>query len=360
MFSPFRHLGSVINKGRPIHFTFFVTRRCNSHCPFCFYREAEDIPPSGDELRLDEIRRVSGSLGSLLWLAFSGGEIFLRNDLPEIAGVFYQNNRPAIMLFPTNGMLPELILEKTREILRSCPRSVCAVKLSLDGVGGDHDRIRSTPGSFDNTMRTYELLAGLLDKYNNFELGVNTVFCSGNQDAMDAIIDFVQGMDRIKTHTISLVRGDLQRDDFKRVDFGKYLEAIGRLEHNLKNAATPIYRFRGARIKAAQDIMQRRLIHRTWQEQRSLIPCYAGRLNLVMSETGEVFPCEILKESMGNVRQLGYDVGRVLHTPAGRRIASAIRDRRCFCTHECYFMTNILFNPRLYPELLREYRLIRQ
>ena len=30
-------------------------------------------------------------------------------------------------------------------------------------------------------------------------------------------------------------------------------------------------------------------------------------------------------------------------------------NKNCYCTHECYFMTNILFNPRLYPALAREY-----
>ncbi|MBI5379918.1 MAG: radical SAM protein, partial [Nitrospirae bacterium] len=32
-----------------------------------------------------------------------------------------------------------------------------------------------------------------------------------------------------------------------------------------------------------------------------------------------------------------------------------IRERRCWCTHECYQITNIFFNPRRYPALLREY-----
>ena len=34
-------------------------------------------------------------------------------------------------------------------------------------------------------------------------------------------------------------------------------------------------------------------------------------------------------------------------------VLSAIKDT-CFCTHECFMMTNILFNPRMYPQLLRE------
>ena len=70
-------------------------------------------------MSLDEIQKISKSLDSLLWLAFSGGEIYLRDDLVEISKVFYRNNRPAIMLYPTNGLLPELIRDRTEEILQA-------------------------------------------------------------------------------------------------------------------------------------------------------------------------------------------------------------------------------------------------
>lgn len=36
-------------------------------------------------------------------------------------------------------------------------------------------------------------------------------------------------------------------------------------------------------------------------------------------------------------------------------MAAAIAEGNCHCTHECYFIMNILFNPRLYPALFREY-----
>lgn len=360
MYSPFRHAGSIFLKNRPIHLTFFVTRRCNSSCPFCFYLKGPEASKGNTrELSLGEITKVSASLGDLLWLAFSGGEIFLREDLAEISSVFYKTNRPSIMLFPTNGLLPELIFEKTERIVMGCPESVIAVKLSLDGIGPSHDSLRNTPGSFEKTMRTYGLLEGLIDRYPNFELGINTVFCSENQDYMDQIIDFVKGLRNIKTHTISLVRGDLTDDSFKKIDMEKYARAIKRLEDSLKDRTSPVYRFRGAGIKAAQDIVQRRLIHATMKEDRRLIPCYAGRLNLVLSESGEVYPCEILSGSFGNVRDHDYDLGKVVGTDKAKGIIRSIRNRECHCTHECYFMTNILFNPALYPELLKEYVQVR-
>lgn len=290
-----------------------------------------------------------------MWLAFSGGEIFLRDDLVEIAATFYRNNKPSIMLFPTNGLLPDVIRNRIEKILRLCPKSIVALKLSMDGLHGAHDALRNTPASFDRTMETYQAVAGLVEHYPNFELGVNTVFCSGNQDAMDGIIEFVRGMQAIKTHTISLVRGRLSDKQSRKVDPKKYLDAVSKLELDLKTGRSPVYRFRGARIKAAQDIMQRRLIHTTMQENRRMLPCYAGRLNLVLSETGEVFPCEILRDSFGNVRDFGYDLRKVAHSANAQRVNDAIKNNGCHCTHECYYMTNILFNPRMYPALLKEY-----
>lgn len=366
MYSPSRYIGHIFRKNRPIHLTFFVTRRCNSKCPFCFYlkntppalstaNDIKDRRNNSDELSLEEIQKISLSFGTLLWLAFSGGEIFLRNDLIEISRIFYNNNKPSIMLFPTNGLLPELIREQIRNILDHCRKSIIAVKLSIDGTNEAHDKLRGTPGSFDRTMQTYKLLEGFLDIYPNFELGVNTVFCSENQDKMDEIIDFVSSLKDIKTHTISMIRGDLTDKNYKNVDYNKYCRAIERLEKNLKNKVSSTYRFRGARIKAAQDILQRRLIHQTINEQRRLIPCYAGRLNLVLTENGEVYPCEILTQSFGNIRDYGYDIRRLAESKDAKNIIDSIRDNGCYCTHECYFMTNILFNPGLYTKLAGEY-----
>lgn len=356
MFSLLRHAGSILWKRRPIQLTFFVTRKCNARCPFCFYLQSADHPEDGaGELSLDEIGKISRSLGRLLWLAFSGGEVYLRKDLVEISRIFHAQNRPAVMLYPTNGLTPELIRDCTEQILKHCPESVVVVKLSLDGLSAAHDELRQTPGGFDKVMRSYRLLGELLDRYPNFELGINTVFCSGNQDRMDEIIEFVQGLERVKTHTISLVRGNLANAHYKDVDYRKYRHAIERLEKNLKDKTSGIYRFKGARLKAAQDILQRRMIYRTAIEQTRLTPCYAGRLNLVLTETGGVYPCETLTESFGNVRDFDYDLQRVLRNEPAQAVMRSIQDHRCHCTHECYFITNILFDPRRYPALLKEY-----
>jgi MoaA/NifB/PqqE/SkfB family radical SAM enzyme len=128
-YSPFRHLNSIVWKNRPIQLTFFLTRRCNARCPFCFYvSHGDQKNQDNDELSVAEIQKISENLGTLLWLAFSGGEIFLRLDLVEITRIFYENNRPAIILLPTNGLLTETIYERVEAILNDCPKSTVVVK----------------------------------------------------------------------------------------------------------------------------------------------------------------------------------------------------------------------------------------
>ncbi len=356
MYSLFRHVGSVFRKNKLIQLTFFVTRKCNARCPFCFYlKSANDITSREADLSLDEIRKVSASIGKLMWLAFSGGEIYLRKDLSKISEIFYRQNKPSVMLYPTNGLLPELVRNTTEEILKRCRRSIILVKLSIDGVGDDHDKLRNTPNNFEKIMHCYRLLAPLLKRYPNFEIGVNSVFCSENESKMGDIIDFVKRMKHINTHTISMVRGNLLDTDFKNIDSEKYLYSVNRLQENIREGTANIYRFKGGRLKAAQDIVQRRLIRQTLVEKKRRISCYAGKLNLVLTETGRVYPCEILSQNFGSVRDHNYDIKQLVRSKMAVSVLRSISKKQCYCTHECYFITNILFNPRMYPSLAKEY-----
>ncbi len=356
MHSPIRHAPSLLAGRRPVHLTFFVTRRCNASCPFCFYgadRQAEDGAP---ELSLAEIRRVAGSMGSLLWLLFSGGEPFLREDLVEVSGVFHDANRVAFLTYPSNGLLPEVVAGRTEEILKRCPESVVVVKLSLDGVGADHDVLRQVPGGFDKLMRTCERLAALARRHRRLEVGINTLFCADNQDRMDGIIDFVRELDGIRSHTLTMIRNVPGDRRYREVDPERYREADLRLQRRWSTRRHRFHGFAGARLKSAQDGLQRRLIHRTVLARRRMIPCRAGRLNLVLTETGELHPCEGRWDlSFGNVREAGHDVAALLGTEEARRILEEIDAGTCYCTNECTFLTNILSNPMMYPELLRGY-----
>lgn len=353
MYTPLKYIPSIFVKRSPLQFTFFVTSRCNARCPFCFYWQERHS--SREELSLGEIEKIARSMDSLLWLLFSGGEIYIRRDLPDIVESFYRNTKPVIITLPTNGVAPNLILPATEEILRRCPKSSVVCKVSLDGLYEKHDAIRATPGNFDKAMETYEGLRQLGEQYGNLQLGINTVFCNENQDDMDEIIDYVNTLPDCETHTISLVRGDPTDHECKEVDIEKYHRAINRLDTELKGEQPKMYHFAAARLKTAQDLVQRQLIYETVRTGRRQLPCFAGRIDAVMNEVGDVFPCEILPDKMGNVREAGYDFKAVFNSQQADRVRAKIHRTKCYCSHECYFVTNILFNPMMYGKVAKQF-----
>lgn len=242
--------------------------------------------------------------------------------------------------------------------MKSCPNSTIVIKLSLDGLYSEHDVLRGVPESFDKVMDTYESLSELQEKYSNFELGINTVFCAANQDRIGDIFNFVKGLKNVRTHTLSMLRGargTLINKDLKNLDLDKYREAIKTMEEDLKKRLANSYRFPGARLKSAQDILQRRLIYRTLLENKRVLPCYAGQLNIVLTESGDVYPCEILNRRFGNIKNHDYDMRKLLQSDEVKSIVKDIKSSKCHCSHECYFITNILFNPKTYPMLAKEY-----
>ncbi len=344
-FSPIRYIPYVFKKSRPIQLTFFITSRCNARCRFCFYKKETE---QEKELTIDEIRSIASEMDSLLWFALSGGEVFLRNDLVEIVEVFYQNTTPAIILIPTNGFLSEKIRDDLEKILRICKNSTIVLKLSLDAVGEKHDELRGVNGGFERVLRTYYLIKDLLKRYGNLEIGINTVLCSENKDYIPDVVNFVRDMKAIRTHTISLVRGSQVASELKDITASEYKKVTGLL----KNSAG-VYSFRGAKIKTAQDSLQRKIIYKTLSQNKKQIDCLAGRLTVVIDEWGNVYPCESFDHKIGNLRDTNYSLKRLLKSYSHKEIKRMLRG--CFCTHECYIMMNILFSPRHYPALLREY-----
>ena len=80
-------------------------------------------------------------------------------------------------------------------------------------------------------------------------------------------------------------------------------------------------------------------------------PCVAGRKLLVISETGEVHPCEILDSSMGNLREVDFDVRQLLKRKESRELVDWIKTSKCKCSFECALAANVVWNASQYPKM---------
>jgi len=319
----------------PEYLTFFVTNRCNCRCSHCFFWR--EINKPGRELSLGEIEKVSKGMGKFRVLSLTGGEPLLRKDLFGIIKAFYDNCSIRNLVLPTNGTLPARQL--VEKVLAGCPKLNVRVFVSLDALGKKHDKIRGVKGTFEKAVKTFKELKKIESK--KFELGTITTFSTINQKEIFGIYDWLKQELQPGLLNFPVIRGKIKDESMKGIDVDVY-EAL------MKKVCRET---RGGLVKIAKDKMIGLNI-RVLRENRLVTPCFAGTINAVMHANGDVFPCEILELKMGNVKGFDYDFKKLWFSADAKRVKKRIAEMKCFCTHGCNMLPNVIFNPRYYPGIL--------
>jgi len=143
------------DKRAPMDVTLEITRRCPLECQHCYNNLAMgDLAARNRELSKDEYFALLTDLADLgvMWLLFTGGEIFARKDFLEIY-TFAKQKGFLITLF-TNGIL---INEKIADYLRQFPPF--AIEITLYGRTREiYEALTQMPGSYDRCIRGINLL----------------------------------------------------------------------------------------------------------------------------------------------------------------------------------------------------------
>lgn len=143
------------NTGRrdlPRVLTYVVTFACNARCIMC---DSWKKTPE-DDLTLDEIEGVFRQLPKLDAVRLSGGEPFVRRDLPEIAELVRQHLDPKMLHITTNAFLPERVIEFAEKRVKDRPLNIL---VSIDGVEDKHVQVRGRKYAWDRVMETLGALA---------------------------------------------------------------------------------------------------------------------------------------------------------------------------------------------------------
>ena len=357
-FETLRHTKKILFKknATPVYLIHFVTEVCNLRCSHCFdsfYEEGPKRKPF--ELSLEEIDRMTRTLGELLFLLPTGGEPFLRPDLPQIIELYYRNCHLRNVGMPTNGSLTERVVSGVEEILARCPELHFGLDISLDGIGSDHDSIRAKSGLFEKCVDTYWRLKEVEKRHPNFKVCVEVTIQKYNQEKLDDIYEYF--VRELKSYNIlvRVIRGKPRDPAEKDLDLNLVQEFFRKLERGIQQGA-----YRGHAVYpmsdfiTARELVGRRIQLRVLRENRFQIPCYAANLMGVIKSNGDVMACELRSDKLGNIREFEYDFRKLWLSRGAKAISKDIIDSKCFCTHECFMSTNILFNPTLYPRLVGE------
>ena len=327
-----------------------VSYRCNSRCHTCNVWQR-----SSDEMTATEWRRIFIHLGRApFYLTFTGGDPFLRADLPELVIAGAELCRPSVITIPTNGLLTARIVDYTAQICAAARWSQIGLNLSLDGVGPEHDEIRGVPGTWQRAMETWHRLKELQVRHKNLVLSVHTVVSCLN---VERIRDIVAGLAFLEPDSYITEVAE------ERVELGTVgweitptPEQYGPVADYLSAQAAAAPAKGLARFTQAFRAQYYQLARRILQEQRQVIPCQAGWASGHIAPNGDVWTCCVRAEPVGNLRQTDYDLRPIWFEQIGemRRLRKSIAGRECACPMANASYANMLLHPPTVARVARQ------
>jgi radical SAM protein with 4Fe4S-binding SPASM domain len=176
-----KHFG---NKRVPVEVSLEVTRRCPLDCQHCYNNlPMGDLAARNQELTKEEYFAILTELADMgvIWLLFTGGEIFARKDFLEI--YTFANKKGFLITLFTNGIL---INEKIADYLRRFPPF--SIEITLYGrTKQTYEALTQLPGSYDRCLRGIHLL---LDR--GLPLKLKTVGTKINRHEVAAMKEFAE------------------------------------------------------------------------------------------------------------------------------------------------------------------------
>ncbi len=340
----------VINPPIPDNFTFSVTNICQSRCKTCNIWQLYQKKPKlkEKELKLWEIEKIFKSIGHIYFFNVSGGEPFLRKNLPEIIELACKYLIPRVISIPTNAIESDLIITQTKKILEKIKKcnAVLSIKLSFDGVEDQHDEIRGVKGNFKKLMKTYKGLKEIQKEYPNLDVGIATVISKFNFKKMKDIVDYVKKLNPdLHISEIAEERSELfTKGKNITPDWEQYKKAIGFFS---KEVRKEIKKSKSL-VKVTQSfrLVYYDIVLKTMKEKKQIIPCYGGIASVHLNAYGDVWPCCILgyEKSMGNLKDFGYNFKTVWHSKQADEVRKYIKQKNCYCPLASVSYTNILCN----------------
>jgi len=337
----------------PSYIIFFVTSKCNARCKMCFYLANMDKNQDfNNELTVGEYERISQRIKLINILGISGGEPFMREDLSEIIKVIYKNRPPLVVDLPTNGYFTIGILKQTEDILKNCPGTIIDLQLSIDGPEEVHNRIRGLKDGFKKMEATYKGLVDLKKVYKNLRVKACIVYSHYNQDHVEELLDILyqdfKDLDRV---VFSVAHGSVFNKEVFDFDWEKYFKICGRIRGSVTvNSIREFHSLFTVALRIAKNDLLKDVLKKRNMYQR----CQAGRRVIVINETGEVFPCEPLWHSVGNLRENGYDINKILKSDSMKRFRENIVKEKCNCHWGLPLSNNLIYKPGYYPRIMFE------
>lgn len=287
--------------------TVIVTYRCNARCTMCNRYKCPSKPE--EELTLNTIKK----LPEMYFTNITGGEPFIREDLPEIVRELYKKSDRIVI--STNGYFKDRIIKLCEEFPK------VGIRISIEGLEETNNKIR---GLKDGYNKGYSTLKELV-KMNHPDVGFGMTVQDANAKDLVALYEKANELN-MEFATASLHNSfyfvEAKNIIKDRIMVGKEFE---KLINELLNAKSPKKWFRA--------YFNHGLINYIFGQKR-LLPCDMAFDTFFIDPYGDVMPCNGTKEKevMGNLNNQSWD------ELWNSEQADEVRQKVRHCTRNCWMI----------------------
>lgn len=200
-----------------------VSNVCRMRCKFCCEAsQKREAHPVEDYLALVKMFKTAG----VKRICFTGGEPLLNPELDKIVKLSYENGIENIIVTSDGELLQKFDIPK---------EYISAIRVSLHGIGKEHDYIVGNEGAFSRINNAVDIL-----KKKGYRIQISTVLTTRSYNEIDEIINWCLEKGASRFYLLNLLnsgKGD------------KYINETGKVIPDTFNAV-----LEGSRKKYGQKI----------------------------------------------------------------------------------------------------------
>lgn len=257
-----------------------VTYSCNSRCRMCNIWQMKSPP------QLENVDVFNNLPASLTSINITGGEPFLYPQLEEAVRIISQRCPKASLIISSNGFATNRITDVAKKLIQIKPD--IGIALSLDGIGKKHEEVRGIPGAYEKVAETLQNLK--LIGVENLKIS----FTIGDYNYQELPKVYALAQKKGLEFSLAVVHSS-EKYFSKKNELKNKKEIICQLNWLIGQELSGWNLKKWARAYFAWGAVE------FIRNGKRILPDYSGRLNIFIDPSGNIYPCDVSSQKMGNL-----------------------------------------------------------
>ena len=290
--------------------TVIVTYRCNARCTMCNRYKAPSKPD--EEISIETIKK----LPKMYFTNITGGEPFIREDLPDIVRELYKKSDRIVI--STNGFFTDRIIKLCEEFPN------VGIRISIEGLEETNNKIRGLEDGFNKGYSTLKKLVEMKHPDVGFGMTVQ------DANAKDLVALYEKANELGMEFATASLHNSFYFVEAKNIIKDRMMVAkeFEKLVNRLLESNSPKKWFRA--------YFNHGLINYIFGQKR-LLPCDMSFDTFFIDPYGDVMPCNGTKdkEVMGNLNEQTWD------ELWNSEQAESVRNKVRHCDRQCWMIGSV-------------------